>query len=215
MSIATPPSIAIIVGSQRTPRAGDQITSWVHQTLFSSPASSNLKLTLLDLAAWSIPLCDESGVPSQIHSASEYDHEHTRRWSNEISSHSAFIFVTPQYNWGYPAGLKNAIDYLYNEWKGKPAMVVSYGGHGGGKAGWQLKQVLEGVRMRPTGRNIELTFPGREFMVKAARGEDLGLGKDEGMAGEEGIWEKEKVDIVEVFKEMIELLGAEKDVMGI
>ena len=46
-----------------------------------------------------------------------------------------------QYNWGYPAALKNALDYLYRSWNGKPAMIVSYGSHGGGKGAAQLKQV--------------------------------------------------------------------------
>ena len=45
-----------------------------------------------------------------------------------------------QYNWGYPASLKNALDYLYHEWTGKPAGIISYGGHGGGKAAAQLLQ---------------------------------------------------------------------------
>jgi NAD(P)H-dependent FMN reductase len=52
------------------------------------------------------------------------------------------------YNWGYPAPLKNAIDHLYNEWRGKPAAIVSYGGHGGGKCAEQLRQVAGALKMR-------------------------------------------------------------------
>ena len=52
-----------------------------------------------------------------------------------------------QYNWGYPAVLKNAIDYLYHEWKGKPAAIVSYGGHGGGKGAAQLHQVSSTLQL--------------------------------------------------------------------
>jgi NAD(P)H-dependent FMN reductase len=62
------------------------------------------------------------------------------------------VFVTPQYNWGYPAPLKNAIDHLYKEWHGKPAMIVSYGHHGGGKCASQLNQVLKGVHMKPVAK---------------------------------------------------------------
>ena len=54
---------------------------------------------------------------------------------------SSCTYILLQYNWGYPAALKNAIDYLYHEWKGKPAAIISYGGHGGGKAASQLAQV--------------------------------------------------------------------------
>jgi NAD(P)H-dependent FMN reductase len=83
-------------------------------------------------------------------------------------------------------------------------MIVSYGGHGGGKAAGQLKQVLQGVRMRPTERMVGLTFPGKEFLVKAAKGEELGLGAE----GEEGVWGKEQQEIGGAFEELIGLLGA-------
>lgn len=74
---------------------------------------------------------------------------HTRAWSRKVAGADAFVFVTPQYNWGYPAALKNAIDHLYQEWAGKPLMLVSYGGHGGDKCAAQLRQVAEGVKSRP------------------------------------------------------------------
>ena len=60
------------------------------------------------------------------------------------------MFVTPQYNWGYPAPLKNALDHLFKEWSGKPAMIVTYGGHGGVRCAAQLRQVLDGLDMKPT-----------------------------------------------------------------
>jgi NAD(P)H-dependent FMN reductase len=192
----------VVVCSQRVPRAGLQITEFVLRTI--QQTNPSVTLSLIDLSTWNLPLFNEPGVPSQITSLSQYTHSHTQRWSAEISSHSAFIFVTPQYNWGYPASIKNAIDYLFNEWKDKPAMIVSYGGHGGGKAAGQLKQVLQGVRMRPTERMVGLTFPGKEFLVKAAKGEELGLGAE----GEEGVWGKEQQEIGGAFEELIGLLGA-------
>jgi len=66
-----------------------------------------------------------------------------------VRPHDAFIFVTPQYNWSVPASLKNALDFLFHEWRGKPAGIVSYGGHGGGKAAAHLREILQGLRMRP------------------------------------------------------------------
>jgi NAD(P)H-dependent FMN reductase len=79
-----------------------------------------------------------------------YTKDHTKAWSNHISLANGFIFVTPQYNWGYPASLKNALDFLYKEWHHKPAIIVSYAHRGGGKAAAQLRQVLEGLHMEPT-----------------------------------------------------------------
>lgn len=139
---------------------------------------------------------NEPGIPSQIHSSDQYLHPHTQRWSEEIASYAAFVFVTPQYNWGYSASIKNAIDYLYHEWKGKPAMIVSYGGHGGGKAAEQLKQVLCGVRMRPLERTVGMTFPSKEVLMVAAEGQELDL----------SFWEGERREVVEVFGEMVKLL---------
>jgi NAD(P)H-dependent FMN reductase len=66
------------------------------------------------------------------------------------------VFVFPQYNWGYPAVLKNALDLPYHEWAEKPVGLVTYGSRGGGLAATQLRQVLRGLHMRNTETNIEL-----------------------------------------------------------
>lgn len=93
--------------------------------------------------------------------------------------------------------IKNAIDYLYHEWAGKPAMIVSYGGHGGGKAAAQLKQVLEAVRMKPSSLMPGLKFPSRDVHEKAARGEAVVMG------GKGGIWEGERDTIRKAFWEFM------------
>ncbi|PYH78718.1 flavo protein [Aspergillus uvarum CBS 121591] len=189
------PTTGLIVCSTRSPRAGLQISTFIHETI--KHAHPQASITVIDLAEWSLPLYNEPGIPSRITSAEGYMHEHTKAWSREISRYDSFIFVTPQYNWGYPASLKNAIDYLFNEWKGKPAMVVSYGGHGGGKAAAQLQQVLQGLRMVPLESTVGLTFPEKEIMARAAMGEDLGLG------GEGGFWAGEKEEIQRLFGELV------------
>lgn len=101
--------------------------------------------------------------------------------------------------------VKNAIDYLYHEWKGKAAMIVSYGGHGGGRCNAQLKQVLCGVNMIPTATGVELSFPGREVMIKAARGKNLELDG----SGKEGIWTgPEREQIAKAYNELAQIVGA-------
>jgi NAD(P)H-dependent FMN reductase len=198
---AQPPlPIAVIICSGRQPRIGDQVTRYVLTTIKSAYPTSSL--TLIDLLAWNLPMFNEPTIPSQIHASVDYIQPHTRLWSEEISKYKGFVFVTPQYNWGYPAILKNAIDYLFNEWKGKSAMVVSYGGHGGGKAAVQLRGVLEGVRM-----SVVETMPGlhlepREVMKTAAVGGKLEL------EGERALWgEKERLEICKAFGELEGLLG--------
>ena len=100
---------------------------------------------VVDLRDWPLPMDAEPGVPA----LGTYAHEPTRAWSKKVADAKGFVFVTPQYNWGYPAPLKNALDHLYEEWAGKPAAIVTYGGHGGEKCARQLRQVLKGLNMRP------------------------------------------------------------------
>jgi NAD(P)H-dependent FMN reductase len=66
------------------------------------------------------------------------------------------VFVFPQYNWGYPAVLKNALDFLYHEWVEKPAGLVTYSTRGGGLAAAQLRQVLQGLHMQVAETSVEL-----------------------------------------------------------
>ncbi|KUJ11563.1 uncharacterized protein LY89DRAFT_227411 [Mollisia scopiformis] len=206
----TAAKIGVIICSSRKPRACPQITDFIISTINSLPLRgdriNNTILTPIDLAEWNLPMFDESDVPSQVHDPSKYDHAHTRAWAAEVLKYDAFIFVVPQYNWGYPAVVKNAIDYLYHEWKGKAALVVSYGGHGGGKCNAQLRQVLCGVNMIPTQTSVELSFPGREFTVKAARGKNLEL---DGSGKPGTTWGgQEREQIAKAYNELLKIAGA-------
>ncbi|AIL13182.1 hypothetical protein IM40_06200 [Candidatus Paracaedimonas acanthamoebae] len=136
--------MGIIIGSTRPNKIGGQVAEWVFQQVQEAP---NLQFTLVDLEKWNLPLFNEPGMP--LNGPKTYVHAHTKKWGHEIASYDGYIFVTPQYNCGYPASLKNAIDYLYAEWKDKPAIIISYGFQdGGAKAAMQLKQVLESFKMK-------------------------------------------------------------------
>ena len=200
-------NIAVVLCTSRKPRANPQVANFVIEAieaLYQAKSGLEPSLNIIDLAERDLPFFDEPDVPSQIHDFTKYAHAHTRAWSQEVQSYDAFIFVTPQYNWGYPAVLKNAIDYLYNEWKGKPAMVVSYGGHGGGKCNAQLRQVLCGVHMIPTKKNVELSFVNKTHMIQAAYGKPMAL---DGYS-EKGVWAAQRKQINEAFTELMDLLSA-------
>jgi NAD(P)H-dependent FMN reductase len=113
---------------------------------------SPLRYELLDLAEVGLPFLDEPLKAAQ----GIYEHQHTLAWSRTVAAYSAFVFVFPQYNWGYPAPLKNAIDFLYREWHDKPATTVTYGTRGGGRGAEQFHSVLEGVHMRPLEDRLEI-----------------------------------------------------------
>jgi NAD(P)H-dependent FMN reductase len=89
---------------------------------------------------------DEPGIPAR----DPYVQETTRRWSQRVREAEGVVFVSPQYNGGYPAPLKNAIDHLYHEWRDKPALIITYGSRGGGRCAEQLRSVLTGIGLRLT-----------------------------------------------------------------
>jgi NAD(P)H-dependent FMN reductase len=166
-------TVLVILGSTRAGRLCAKMAAWV---VGIARASTHLHYEVVDLLDWHLPADDEPGIPA----LGSYAQEHTRAWSRKVASAAGIVFVTPQYNWGYPAPLKNAIDHLYQEWTGKPLVIVTYGGHGGNKCAAQLRQVAEGLHMRTvkTMPAIELTEamirgapvePERDFTVHAAK----------------------------------------------
>ncbi len=136
------PTILVIMGSVRAGRRCPQIAEWV---VSLAGETGKLAYEIVDLKDWHLPFDDEPGIPAQ----GEYAQDHSQAWSNKVTAATGFIIVSPQYNWGYPAVLKNALDHLYKEWRGKPLMIVTYGGHGGDKCAQQLRQVANALKLRP------------------------------------------------------------------
>lgn len=131
----------VIAGSTRPNRRSVVIAKWVAQTGRDETSEA---FRVIDLRDLDLGFADEPGIPA----AHAYTQASTQRWSEIVHAAAGVVFVTPQYNWGYPAPLKNAIDHLYREWRDKPGLIVSYGGHGGDKCAAQLRIVLTCVHMR-------------------------------------------------------------------
>ncbi len=139
------PRLLVVVGSTRPGRAGLAVAHWFRDV---AEARGDLAVELADLAEVALPLLDE---PRQAVER-RYAHDHTRRWSEVVERADAVAFVTPEYNHSYSAATKNAIDYLYHEWRFKPFAVVSYGGQSRGlRASVALRTVLTGLAMVPAG----------------------------------------------------------------
>jgi NAD(P)H-dependent FMN reductase len=132
-------NVLIIMGSVRDGRRCPAIVAWA-----AARRPSSLACEVVDLREWHLPMDDEAAIPA----TGEYANDHTRAWSAKVAGADGFVIVTPQYNWGYPAPLKNALDHLYKEWSGKPLMLVTYGGHGGDKCAKQLRTVAKGLHMK-------------------------------------------------------------------
>jgi NAD(P)H-dependent FMN reductase len=146
------PNLTIIIGSTRPGRAGLPVAEW-----FADRAKEHggFDVTVADLAEIDLPLLDEPNHPR----LRQYTREHTRDWSEIVGAADAFVIVTAEYNSGYPAPLKNAIDYLNDEWRDKPVGFVSYGGVSAGtRAVQQLKQVVTTLRMLPVADGVNIPF---------------------------------------------------------
>lgn len=133
----------IITCSTRPGRIGPYVTKW-----FSEVAVQHGKFEVVpvDLAEFNLPVYDEPEHPIRQH----YQHAHTKNWAASVSAADAYVFVTPEYNFGPPPSLLNALNYVYKEWNYKPAGIVSYGGVSGGLRSAQiLKQTLTTLKIMP------------------------------------------------------------------
>ncbi|KAG4423433.1 hypothetical protein IFR04_003400 [Cadophora malorum] len=153
-----PKKVGIIIGSTRPNRIGDQVASLIQSTL-TEASTPNLTLSLIDIASFNLPLFNETILPAMVPAQGEFAHSHSKAWNAEIASYDAYVFVTAEWNFGLPGGTKNAIDYLYHAWIGKPIMIVSYGIVGGMGASDALKKTLEGMHLRVVETRVALTFP--------------------------------------------------------
>ncbi|MFE7853772.1 NADPH-dependent FMN reductase [Streptomyces sp. NPDC057403] len=141
--------IALILGSTRPGRRGDQIAAWA---LEAARAHGGAHYELVDLAGHDLGNLDEPGNPN----LQQYQHDHTRAWGALIDSFDGYVFLVPEYNHSYPGALKNALDYVYREWNDKAAGIISYGGWvAGARAAEALRLVLAElqvatVRAQPT-----------------------------------------------------------------
>ena len=127
--------IMTIIGSVRPGRIGLPVAHWVHDRV----AGAGYEGDLVDLAELNLPFMDEPEHPGKR----AYTKPHTIAWSARVEQADAVLLVSPEYNHSYSPALKNALDYLMQEWQGKPVGVVSYGGASGGlRAAAALDPVL-------------------------------------------------------------------------
>jgi len=143
--------IGIVVGSTRPGRKAEAVARWVVDL---ARKRDDAEIELVDVADYELPLLDEPAPPS----IGPHTKEHSRRWAAAIDRLDAFVFITPEYNHGPSAALKNAIDFLYKEWNNKAAGFVSYGGSGGVRAVEQLRLVLAEVQIAAVRTQVALSL---------------------------------------------------------
>lgn len=143
--------IAVILGSTRPNRVGEGVARWAHET---ASRRGDAQYDFIDVGELGLPFLDEPQPPSR----GQYSKQHTKDWSAKVASYDGFVFVTPEYNHGIPAALKNAIDFLYAEWNDKAAGFVSYGGTGGVRAVESLRLVMGEIMVADVRSQVPLTL---------------------------------------------------------
>ncbi len=171
------PVLHVIIASTRPGRVGPAIAQWFFERALEQDA---FDVELVDLATMDLPLFNEPHQPV----AQQYEFEHSKRWAASVSRADAFVFVMPEYNHSFNAALKNALDYLYHEWRDKPVGLVSYGGGAlGARAVEALKPVLASLRLVFTG---EMSISLRQFPLvdNVFLGDDTLESRAKGLLGE-------------------------------
>jgi NAD(P)H-dependent FMN reductase len=143
-------NIAVIIGSTRQGRFADKPARWIAERLAER---TDVSVELLDLRDFALPFFEDPASPMRRGNAPQTDPA-LAAWSDAIGRADAFVIVAPEYNHGYPAVLKNALDHLYNEWVRKPVAFVGYGNAGGARSIEQLRQVVIELEMAPIKRAV-------------------------------------------------------------
>lgn len=151
--------LGIVLGSTRPKRASEKVGAWIAQL---AKSRADLDVTILDLREFPLPFYEEP-VPAKM-AETNYTDAVKQNWVKAVAAQDAFIFVTPEYNHGYSAVLKNALDHVYTGWNGKPVAYVSYGGISGGiRAVQQLRQVSVELQLVPLREEVNIAMIGSAF----------------------------------------------------
>jgi NAD(P)H-dependent FMN reductase len=143
------PHIGIVIGSTRQGRFSERAASWFHGI---AARRTDLSVELVDLRDYPMPFFDEPASPAWMPPKDQA----AKRWAAKLVELDGFVFVTPEYNHGYSAVLKNALDYGYQGYNRKPAAFVGYGGVGAARAIEQLRMVAVELQMAPTPKSVNI-----------------------------------------------------------
>lgn len=145
-------NIKIILGSTRDGRFGEKPAKWI---LKEAKKIEGIDAELIDLRDYPLPFFYDAISP--VMNNGNYSNEVADKLAKKISEADGFIIATPEYNHGYPAVLKNAMDFFYSEWKNKPVGFLSWSATSYAYAVGQLHEVAIGLQMAPIKSGIHLS----------------------------------------------------------
>jgi NAD(P)H-dependent FMN reductase len=144
--------ISVIVGSTRQGRFSEKPAQWIFQQLKNR---GDIDAQLLDLRDFPMPFFDQP-MPPAMPGRPPYENEVVKKWTAEIARSDGFIFVTPEYNYGPSAVLKNALDWVYPEWNRKATAFVSYGSAMGARGVQQLRMTAIELQLAPVRSSVHI-----------------------------------------------------------
>lgn len=133
------PVVKLIVTSTRPVRNGRRVADALVPLL---EEGTGMTVEVVDLREVELPMLDEPRQPSD----GDYQQPHTQAWAETISSADGVVWLTPEYNGGFTAAAKNAIDCLFAEWRRKPTLVIGYGWGGGRRSVPMLMTILGNIK---------------------------------------------------------------------
>ncbi len=137
-------NLMVLICSTRPGALGPQVAQWFIRTATPLARQLGAELEPVSVTDLALPFLDEAEHPA----TGLYEQAHTREWSAMVEHADGFIVVTPEYNYGMPAALKNALDYLSGEWAWKPVGFICYGHTSAGTRSVQhARQVTTTLRM--------------------------------------------------------------------
>ncbi|GGC05038.1 FMN reductase [Marinobacterium zhoushanense] len=157
--------LQIIIGSVRQGRAAKPVADWAFT---HAKQRDDMTVELVDLKNWPLPMFNLPKSPA----AGDYEDEQQQRWAKSVERADAYLFVCPEYNHGYSAVLKNALDYVYAEWNRKPASIISYGGAMGARAVEQLRLSLIALQVAPVPNAVHIAGVHKKIDHGAFNGDD-------------------------------------------
>ncbi|MGO8724517.1 MAG: NADPH-dependent FMN reductase [Acidimicrobiales bacterium] len=135
--------LQVITGTTREGRFSERVAAWVMDRLGHR---GEFEVELVDLRDHPLPFFD--GDPP-ARTGRDYADEAVARFGRVIDRADGYVMLTAEYNHGYPAVLKNALDSTFVEWRRKPVSFVGWGNTGGARAVEQLREVAVEFEMAP------------------------------------------------------------------
>ena len=144
--------ISVIVGTTREARFSEKPAHWILEHL---KKRQDVDARLLDLRDFPMPFFDQPLTPA-MPSRPAFENEAVQRWTAAIGASDGYVIATAEYNYGPAAVLKNAIDWVYPEWRRKPVSFISWGSAAGTRSVQQFRETAIELQLAPIRSSVHI-----------------------------------------------------------